>query len=65
MLAVAVIPALNVIGACKMADANVNETVYIPVEELPGIGEVYGDVGVVVYNNTFNVNGVLTLIISG
>ncbi len=48
-----------------MADARVDETVYIPVEELPGIGEQYGNVGVVVYNKTFNPNGVLTLMIAG
>ena len=30
-----------------MADARVDETVYIPVEELPGIGDQFGNVGVV------------------
>lgn len=48
-----------------MADARVDETVYIPVGELPVIGEQYGNVGVVVYNKTFNPNGVLTLMIVG
>lgn len=48
-----------------MADARVNETVYIPVEELPGVGEAFGNVGVVVYNNTFNPNGVCTFIVPG
>ena len=43
-----------------MADARVDETVYIPVEELPIIGEQFGNIGVVVYNKTFNPNGVLT-----
>lgn len=48
-----------------MADAKINDTVYIPIEELPGIGEQYGNVGVVVYSNTFNVNGVQILMIFG
>lgn len=48
-----------------MADANINKTVYIPIDDLPGVGDTFGTVGVVVYNNTFGVNGVLTLIISG
>lgn len=48
-----------------MADAKINDTVYIPVEELPGIGDQYGTVGVVVYSNTFNVNGVQILMIFG
>lgn len=48
-----------------MADAKVNETVYIPVEELPGVGEAYGNVGVVVYNNTMFPNGVLTWMVPG
>ena len=48
-----------------MADARVNETVYIPVEELPFVGEAYGNVGVVVYNNTMFPNGVLTWMVPG
>ena len=48
-----------------MADARVDETVYIPVEELPGIGEQFGTVGIVVYNKTFNPHGTLILMIGG
>ena len=48
-----------------MADARLNETVYIPVEELPGIGDQFGSVGIVVYNKTFNPHGTLILMIAG
>lgn len=48
-----------------MAEANIQETVYIPVEELPIVGAAYGTVGVVVYTKTMHPNGVLTLIIFG
>ena len=48
-----------------MADARVDETVYIPVEELPGIGEQFGSVGIVVYNKTFNPHGSLIWIVAG
>lgn len=53
-----------------MADARINETVYIPIYELHwSIAEYYADiggkggVGVVVYSNSYNPNGVQTLII--
>ena len=41
-----------------MADAHVDETIFIPTVELLNDEELWGEVGVVVYSRTFAVNGV-------
>lgn len=42
-----------------MADARINETVYIPTKELPIYGENFGNLGIVVYSESMHPNGVL------
>jgi len=49
-----------------MSDAKINDTVFVDNQMMPGVGhENYGGVGVVIYSNTFNVNGVQVWIVPG
>ena len=41
-----------------MADAHIDETVFIPINEVHNEDDMWGHVGVVVYYRAFAVNGV-------
>jgi hypothetical protein len=41
-----------------MADAHLDETVFVPTVELLNNTEMWGEVGVVIYSKSFAVNGV-------
>jgi hypothetical protein len=41
-----------------MSDADMSETVYVSTEEMPGMSEVFGDIGCVIYQKSFTVTGI-------